>query len=284
MPRLIVQLPGFNGVTVGSLATSNVPVGPTYDAFKLILTKDGNLVTLANLGTDVDEIRVVADTNVIRRYEPALLLSLIQQKSLSNSLVNGAAAAVASAIIPFMDTSRPTVEGAEATSLGTVGIKNLTIEVKLKNPGAVVYALSAVAIQRNVPKQFGFIETHTIDTIDIVNGTKIVNTISTADDFFGLILQSAAITKVIVKVDQNTAFEYTKGDIESLLRLHKLGELTANYFPVAFDYTGQLTDVLPMAARDAAGKVTARVSDFSLEITATAAATIKVLRRNLWRG
>lgn len=287
MSRSAVKIPAFNGVAVGQPAQSNLQVGPkfTYNCIYGRLLKNGALVTLANLATDVDEIRLEADGDVIRRITPALLQDYLESKSLNGLLVNGAAAAVASFAIPFADPSRRDVIGEEATQLGTVGIKQLLLVVVLKDPGAApVYALSGTAdITTDNPKGLSVYERWAVDSFDIINGVKPFNTLATEDDIFGHLLHSAVITHVKVSVDDRTVFDLDKAEIESLLKANRQGDLTANYFPFIMDFSRQATDRLFTATRDQNDprKVLARVSDVTMEITATAAATIKSLRRTL---
>lgn len=284
--KILVPVPAFNGVVVGQPAQSSLQTGPgfTYNCLYGRLTKDGALVTLANLGTDVEEIRLEADGDVIRRITPALLLSYLESKSLTGLLANGAAAAVASFAIPFADMSRRDVIGQDATALGTVGVKQLLLVVVLKNPGAVVYDITVEAdITVDSPKGLTVFEAWTIDSWDIINGTKEFNTLATEDDIFAHLIQSNAITKIKVTVDNKVVFNATKAQIESILRANGLGSATANYFPMVFDYDRELTSRLITAIRDAQNprRVLGRISDMTVEVTATAAANVKSLRRTL---
>jgi len=283
--RSAIQLPGFNGVSPGQPATASLQTGAkfTYNSIKGILTKNGALVTLANLATDVLEIRLEADGDVFRRITPALLLSYLQAKNLSGALVNGAGTDTASFIIPFSDPSRRDVIGEELTDLGTSGVKQLLLVVVLNDPGgAPVYALSGVAdVTVDKPKAFNVFERWAVDSFDIINGTKGFNTVPTDQDLFGILFQSNAITRVTVKKDNVTVFDCVKTDIEALLRENGLGVATANYFPWMQDYSRQVTDRVSVATRDDQNRITARISDLTIDVTATAAATIAALRRTL---
>lgn len=287
MSRVAIKIPAYNGVAVGQPAQSSLQVGPgfTYNLIFGRLLKNGALVTLANLATDVAEIRIEADGDVIRRITPALLLDYLQSKDLTNLLQNGAGTDVESFAIPFADPSRRDVIGEEATQLGTVGVKQLLLVVVLNDPGGgPVYALSGTAdITTDNPKSLTVFERWAIDSVDIINGSKTINTFATEDDIFGYLLHSNAITHVKVSVDNKTVFDLDKVEIEALLRANKLGTATANYFPFVMDFSRQVTDRLVTASRDKTDprKVLARISDLSVEITATAAATIKSLRRTL---
>ena len=289
MSRKIYQLPGFNGVAPGAVgAVSSLATGSqVYDSIGLKITKNGALVTLANLATDIKEIRIVADSRPIRRITPALLLCYLQSKGLMPSLTNAAGADVLSAFIPFTDPTRPEVLGQESTALGTADVKELQVQLDFQDPGgAPVYAASGVAQVRTAAKSIRFIETWQIESFTTVNGIVTLNTLTTTDDYLGLILPQSTITRVKVTRDSGDPdFDAFKGDIEALLRSYGRGaQITAGYFPVPFDVTGQVTDALAMSARDSKGDVIARVNKLNVEITATAAATFNFLRRNLWIG
>lgn len=287
MARQIYQIPGFNGVAPGatgaqaSLATGN----QIYDSISLKITKNGALVALADLATDIREIRIIADSRIIRRISPALLLSYLQSKGLTNVLANGAGTAVLSAFIPFTDPTRPEVMGQEATALGTADVNQLLVQLDFQDPGgAPVYAVSGVAQVRNGAKSVRMVETWQMESFTTANGVVNLNTLTTVDDYLGLLLQLSTITRIRVTVDNNTVFDCYKADIEALMRANGYGTLTANYFPVPWDVTRQLTDALAMTLKNAQGQIVAKVSTFNVEITATAAATISILRRNLWVG
>ena len=289
MARQIYQIPGFNGVAPGATgATCNLAVGnQIYDSLKLSITKNGALVTLANLGTDVNEIRLVADGRILRRFTPALLLSYLQSKNLLGTLTNGdaAPAAIASVYLPFTDPTRPTVEGQEFTALGTADVGQLLLQIDFKDPGgAPVYAVSGVAQVRIGAKSVRVFETWQIESFTSVNGVANLNTLSTVDDYLGLIFNLSTITRIKVTVDSQIVFDAFKADVESLLRANNLDAVSTNYFPLFWDGTRQLTDALPMTVKDAKGQVVARVSTFNVEITATSAVTFQILRRNLWVG
>ena len=281
--RLPIPIPGFNGVGPGQPATSSLQVGPkfTYNAIKGTLLKDGVFVALADLATDVSEIRVEADGDVLRRITPALLLDYLQCKGLTGVLANGAAGGVASFVIPFADPSRRDVVGEEVTQLGTVGVKQLVLVVVLNDPGgAPVYTLTGEAdVSVDQPKALAVFERWYIDTFNIINGTASFNTVPTDEDLFGILFHASTITRVRVTMDNEVVFDCYKADIESLLRLNGLGLATANYFPYVQDFSRQVTDRLMTSKRTDKNVVIARISDLTIEVTATAAATIKALRR-----
>lgn len=288
MARQTFQIPGFNGVGVGALnAQSSLGVGNIiYDYLALSITKNGALVSLANLDTDVSEIRIVADGSVLRRFTPALLMAFLKSHSQYNALANAAATALCSAFIPFTDLSRPTVEGREAPALGTADVKQLVVQIDFKDPGgAPVYTAFGSASARIGAKSVRFFETWQIETLALVNGVANFNTLSTVDDYLGLIIASANPTRVRVTVDNNIVYDAYKLDAQSQLRAGPYGQVSdAAAFPVAFDASGQVTDALPMSVRDQNGKILQRVSTLNWEVTSTAAENIKALRRNLWLG
>ena len=298
--RLLKPVPSFTGVGPNQQPVSNLAVGPTYDSFSLELyaTTGGvtTLVPIASLATHVGYINVIADGVTIRRITPALLIAYLSEKNLLQALTDSAGTAIKSAIIPFTDPTRPTVDGQEATALGTVGIKQLLLQVELLAPAGYNYTLQGSSESRSAAsaaKKFGFIETWTIESLALVNGTKDFNTISTTDDLLGLIVGSANVQKVQVTADSNVLFQATIQDVISARRQYRASvdvlsgtapAMTGAFFPVTFDRSGQVTDLLPLAQRDATGKVTARVSDFVVTVTGTAAENVQALRRSLWRG
>jgi hypothetical protein len=284
MARQTVQLPGFNGVASGAVnAQASLAVGNViYDGIGLSITKAGALVPLANLDTDISEIRIVADSRVLRRFTPAMLLAYLQAKNLTDALTDGVNP-VYSAFIPFTDPTRPTVEGQESTALGTADVKQLLLQVDFKATGAV-YTAAAAAQVRIGAKSVRFFETWQIEQLALVNGVANFNTLSTVDDYLGLLIMSGTASRVKVTVDTAIVYDAYKADAIGFLREQRPGALAANAFPVFFDATKQVSDALPMAIRDAKGNVIQRVTTLNFEVTDSVAANVKVLRRNLWIG
>lgn len=283
--RITLPAPSFNGVAVGQPATSNLQVGPgyTYAGITFRVLKNGTLVTLANLGTDVSEIRVEADGDVIRRITPALLASYLGAKNLESGLTNGASTAVASGFIPFADPTRRTPQGEEATALGTVGVKQLLLVVVLKDPGtSPTYTVTAsVDVIVDSPRTLNYFETWSVDSYNLINGEVSINTIPTSEDLFGVLFQSSTASRVQVTRDGQIVFDKTKAEIEALLRFNGGGSSTANFFPWVMDYDRQVTDRLITAIRDEKNPqlVTARISDLTVKVTDSSAATVAALRR-----
>lgn len=284
MARQTFQLPGFNGVASGANnAQASLGVGNIiYDEIGISITKAGALVTLANLDTDISEVRIVADSRVLRRFTPAMLLEYLRSKNRTDGLTDGASTAC-SMLIPFTDMSRPTVEGQESTALGTADVKQLLIQIDFKATGAV-YTAFGYAKVRIGAKSVRFFETWTIEQLALVNGVAKFNTLSTVDDYLGLIIMSATTTRVAVSVDTSLVYDAYKLDAMSDLRTALPGALGTASFPVAFDASRQVTDALPMAIRDSSGKVVQRVTTLAFEVTDSVAANVKALRRNLWIG
>jgi hypothetical protein len=284
MARITLQLPGFNGVASGANnAQASLGVGNLiYDSIAISITKAGTLVALSALDTDVSEVRVLADSRVIRRFTPAMLLAFLQSKGRDVALTDGTNA-VCSMYVPFMDPTRPTVQGQEATALGTMDVGQLLLQIDFKATGAV-YTAFASARARIGAKSVKFIETWQIETLPLINGVASLNTLPTVDDYLGLIIMSGTASRVSVDVDANRVYDAFKTDAIGALRSHAVGATAANAFPVAWDTNGQVTDALPMATRDNTGKVTARVSTMNWQITDSAGANVKALRRNLWLG
>ncbi len=282
-------LPAFNGVGSGTTAVCKLNVGPayTYDGLSLYITKDSGsgaaVVTLANLGTDVQELQLVKDSRIIRRITPALLLDYLQDQNLTDQLTNGAATVISSAYIPFALASRRDVVGEEANQLGTANVGELLLNVVMKATGATYTIEGHADVTSDNPRNFGIFEGWDIDSFDIINGAKVFNTIPTTDDIFEMIFHASTITKCVAKVGDREVFNATKAQIEQRLRTYGQGVLTANYFPMRWDYTRQFTDRLATATRDPAKgyAVTSRIPGLSVEITATAASTINALRRTL---
>jgi hypothetical protein len=287
--RASYQLPGFNGVGSGNLgAFSSLPVGNMiYDSIALSITKAGALVALtAPLDTDIKEIRITADGRILRRFTPALLLAYLQSSALTDGLTSDGATASCSVYLPFTDPTRPTVEGQESTALGTADVKQLKVELDFNVTGAV-YTVAGIAQARIGAKSVRFFETWQIEQLALVNGVANFNALSTVDDYLGMIIGSGTATRVRVLVDQNLVYDQFKLDAMAQARSqNRGGTLTAPAaFPVAFDVTGQVTDVLPVAVRDPkTGAVIQRVGTINWEVTDTVAANVKALRRNLWLG
>lgn len=296
MSRNAIKIPAFNGVAPGQPASSNLQTGPgfSYNYIFGRLLNNGVLVNLATLATHVSEIRLEADGDVIRRITPALLLEYIESKphEFADALKDTAGTDVQSFMLPFVDPSRRDVVGEESTRLGTVGVKQLLLVVVLLSPVGANYTLTGTCdVTTDQPKSLSVYERWTIDTFDLINGIKPFNTLATDDDILGYIIDAGTITHAKVYISdaagtQATVFDLDNTDLPAFMRINSLGATygaASTFFPLIADFSSQITDRWVTAVRDPKNPKVAlsRISNFTVELTATAAATVKALRRTL---
>lgn len=140
-------LPGWEGVAAGQTATLRCPIGLTYHQ---IWTEFGG-VTLAQM----NEVRVVANGQVIHRYDTGTLLDSYNQ-------FEGRTAAGGILCIDFDRFGLRTRAGEEFTSLGTgkrddpTPVTTLTVEIDI-DAAAVGTTLESRAVQ-SVPRNLGLIK------------------------------------------------------------------------------------------------------------------------------
>lgn len=143
-------MPGWEGVVAGQTATLRLPIGLTYHQLWTSFTG----MTLAQM----DEIRLVANGQVVQRYASGTLLDSYNQ-------FEGRSAAVGAASIFCIDLDRfglRTRAGEEFTAMGTgksddpTPITTLSLEIDI-NAGAGASTLSTRAVQ-SVPRAAGLIK------------------------------------------------------------------------------------------------------------------------------
>lgn len=138
------KMPSFEGVTTGSTATLRMPIGRTYEQ---LIIEMGVAVT-----ADIDEIRIVANGQVIHRYSGAEL-------DIMNGFEKRTASGDAILIVDFNRHGLRTRAGEEFTKIGTGldGIvSTLSCEVDLAAGIVGTPTLTARAVQ-SAPSALGAI-------------------------------------------------------------------------------------------------------------------------------
>jgi len=150
MPFTTRKMPGFDGVAAGQTATLRLPISRTYH--QLLVTYGG--ATLAQ----INEIRVVANGEVIQRITGATKLNVINQ-------YEGRNAAGGVIVLDFERYGLLTRAGREVTAIGTgvndraidpFPVSTLALEVDI-DAAAVGPTLSAKAIQ-SAARPIGFVK------------------------------------------------------------------------------------------------------------------------------
>jgi len=137
--RRIKKLPAFTPFAAGATTVADVPVGLTYERLMLRHTAGlGVDATQATFATNVDEIRVILDAEVIMRLSGAQL----------NAINNFYGVTHEDGVFPIL-FSRPwarTVAGEDELAIGTADVDTFHIEVDV-NAAAATPTLELYAVQ-----------------------------------------------------------------------------------------------------------------------------------------
>jgi coat protein len=202
MPFL--PLPSFTTKTPGDTAMLRLETGPSYDRIDIDMEAAVGAgspvkVPVANWGTYIDNIRLKAGTDTIMDVPASVLVSLMQYRG--TPLVDGTLP------IFFQRLNALTPSDEDATILGTMGLKSLTLEIQLKS-GNTIGKLETSA-KLSAPKPYG---PH-YRIMDFVMDNTAQGDVEFADlptRPYGLMAMHAdtdAIGKAVVKINNEAFYE-----------------------------------------------------------------------------
>lgn len=256
----------FNAVAAGQTATLDLPVTGIYHGLKIGYgTSTAGGATQANMEAEVDEVRLLINGVVQRRFDARQLFDINAYKGKG----------VTTGILPiyFEEPWRKTAQGGDSLAWGMADVSTFTVEVDV-NSGATSPTLTAQAIKRpgNLPmgpivkwRQF----------VVPVTATGIVNvsTFPKQDAYYTLHCDSANIADVDIKVDQVSILDGTRAMLEDLSDDYGYAFQTG-WFHVDFSATRRVSDALSMLTDGVGGK---RVADFQVDFNMSSAASFTVV-------
>lgn len=265
MARRYPKLGSFNGVGAGQTAILNVGTGPTYHNIKLRYKTNANQNTIE---TDVEEIRLLVNGKVVRRFSAAELNKI--------NAFNGIAFRAGLIPIYFSEPWRRNALGEDTLAWGTANIDTLTIEVDIA-AGATAPTLSARAELEDTPRRLQNIMMWEKMTVPVASsGLITLNTLSKkpSEVYHRLhCLEDTAADISDVEITLDTLQVLKATDAENQDDLAPRGFTPASdVFHIVFDKTQRVEDGLPMVKGDGSA-----VSNFNIDFTMAQANSFQII-------
>ena len=259
------QMPSFEGVAASSTATLRCPIGLTYH--QLIIAYGGLAAGPGPQLLDIDEIRVVANGQVVQRIAGGLRLDA------DNQFEGRAAQSQVAAGELTLDFDRYNMRsraGEEFTKLGTgfandpTPIRTLSVEVDI-GAGATNPTLEAKAIQ-SPPSALGVIKKiRNFNYNPAAAGDFQISDIPRGDLINKIYFRSANINSVRVERDNFTVFDRTKAENDTI-------QTDGVRVPIAGEFVYDPTE----SGNAAEGLVTAGVQDLRFIVDMSGAGALGV--------
>jgi len=189
------SLPAFRTVSPGVVATTTLPVGPTYRELTLCYKRDGAKATKAQIISDIEQVTI--KVNGIARY------SLSGKNLMMLNDYYGYPFNAGEIIIPLSRHYLRTPQGEEQLVWGTRNVSNLGIEVKLastaSNPELILEADWSFVTQ----DMGAIIEIHEFNYDFSGSGQKEISDLpKTIGSLMAMHLVSDKITALELKLDE----------------------------------------------------------------------------------
>tara|TARA_R110002110_G_scaffold1531_9_gene6855 strand:- start:5709 stop:6566 length:858 start_codon:yes stop_codon:yes gene_type:complete len=274
--RRTVTVANINGVAAASRATIDLPVDRRYHMVLLKYTESGVLVTQANMEAALTNIRVNLDARTQREFSAAQLNVL--------NASNGAQWAFRNGYLPiyFSEPWQRTPGDEDIASWALQGnVATFQIEIDIA-AGRVNPKLEVSALIDNARMPSGaklplgpIVKTRRLQIPVTAVGVRTVMELPRASgDYLALhCFETAAndISKILISVDQNTAFERDRTTNTALLQ--NAGFVpAATVFDAIFDETRRMADGLPMTRGD-----NSQVGEFRLDFTMAVANSFTIV-------
>ena len=274
MPRNPITTTSFNAVAAGQTATLALPVGAiVYQGLNLVYgTSTAGGPNRANMEAEIDEIRLKLNGKVQRVMSAAQLFKINE--------VQGVAVRDGHLPIFLGEPWRRSSQGEDSLAWGMADINDFTIEVDI-DAAASSPTLEARPVIERVSRPLGPIVkwrrfTVPVSAVGIVN----VTTLPKLDAYLKLHAFSANINAVEVNVDQRQVWDLTKAQMDNLYADNGI-TLPSGLASLLFDYTGRVSDALPMFNRDGVGGPARQVSEFRVDFDMSAATAFDLITETL---
>jgi hypothetical protein len=203
MARKIVKLPSMSRVVAGSVATLELPVGPTYR--RVIFTASGTALAAAHIG----KIDVLINGKVIQSYKDYTRLSAI------NAYYNRGADAVTQFAVHFERAELMDAIYRRAPGIGTADIQTMHFEITLAAGAPADIAMSANAEVDPAPQPLGvFYKIREYPFSSSVAGVVEVDKLPKGPWYSAIHLWKADVNNVECEVNQVMVINATKTVLE----------------------------------------------------------------------
>ena len=264
LSRRFVEQPSFNAVAAGQTAIVSLPTNGTYFAIKLFYsTGTAGGANQANMEAEITQVRLKLNGVVQRTFTARELFDInaFHGKGFETGVLS----------IFLAEPWRPEIFGEDGLAWGMGGVQTFTVEVDIA-AGATNPTLRASAVHSPVTTNTGLIVQWRRFTVQPSAAGEIDFLPPKVGSYYGTHFDIAgvAVSKAVVKIDQDTIFEGVKADVDSVYDDHDfIGQ--ADWFSVAPDkLTGRATESLPLTR----GDPPVPIADFRVTLTAAGAGNI----------
>lgn len=256
MPRRKDNLPSFNAVGAGQTATVNLPTNRRYH--KLFINYKGN-ANKATMEADIEEIRILVDGNVQRRFSAADLFKV--------NALNGIGVTPGFLPIYFSEPWRRNAIGEDALAWGMYDRGTFQIEIDIAS-GATSPTLSGAYVYDNVAQPLMNIMKWRKQSVGVTSTGLLTHSTLSKTDIYHRIhcFETAAgdIADVSIELDGLNVYDFT--DAENTILLADAGLVTqSDAFHIVFDETQRVDDGLKMFYPDGS-KISDFIIDFNMSV------------------
>lgn len=263
MARKTIKLPSMSRVVAGSVATLELPVGPTYLA--LIFTASGTALAASM----IKRINVLIDGKVVQTYKDLTRLMDL------NGYYNHSADTAAQFMLHFFRAELVDLVYRRAPGIGTQDVQTFHIEIELDATASADIKMSAEAYIDPMPQPLGvFIKVREFPASSSVAGVLEADKLPRGPWYAAIHLFKADISAVEVEANQTKIVDATKGVLE---RVQKESSPKARV-PV----TAKATHIDMLTEGDLAQAIrTEALSDFRIKMTLDTSGSVDIITETL---
>jgi len=254
MPRRKDNLPSFNAVGANQTATVNLPVDRRYHMLFINYKDDSDQATIE---ADIEEIRILVDGNVQRRFSAKDLFAI--------NAFNGYGFKDGFLPIFFSEPWRRNASGEDLLSWGLYGRGTFQIEIDI-SADAVAPKLGGVYVFDNVEQPLTNIIKWRKQSVGVTStGLYTHSTLSKKEIYQRIhcFEQNAGdIGDVSIEVEGLNVYDANDEENDVILQTQELAP-SADAFHIVFDETQRVEDGLPMTKPNGS-KVSEFVIDFNM--------------------
>lgn len=267
MTRPVKQMPSFQAVAAGQTAVANLPVGGlSYHKLLLDYLSGATEGTEALYTSDIDEIRVILDGEVIHRYSGAELLAINKFYGYTHT--------AGTLPIYFSRPWQRTITGEEELKIGTQNVQTFHVEVDIA-AGATSPSL-ALRAEHGPSAPLGRFPTvrKFAHSFSVTGENEVADFVPRGPRALVAVhISGGSVTEVEVEADQRVIYD-AKVKHATAIALERQRSWQAGYFHVDFVSSNQLGDILPLNLQDLRARLqvgaTGAVSFIAEQIEGTA--------------
>lgn len=210
MARKIIKLPSMSRVVPGSVATLELPIGPTYRRIFFVATA----ASLLDI-TDIGRIDVAIDGKVVQTFKDATRLKALNDYYGRGADVHGSGGIYSEFAIHFERAELMDAVYRRAPGIGTADVQTFNIEVAIPAGAPASITLTAYAEIDPTPQPLGvFFKVREYNFSSAVSGQVEIDKLPKGGWYSAVHLFKADISAVEVEANQTKAIDARKSILE----------------------------------------------------------------------